>query len=120
MSASMRRTATLSPRANASLQGVAVIGFKNTQAGVEQLSLRHDDDVEPGGDFVSTEDLSNEPFRSVSLDGAAQLARGGDPQASDIERIRQDKHRSVAAVESDAVLVHILEVGAPPDPFVRP
>jgi hypothetical protein len=31
----------------AAFEDVAVIGFKNVQAGVEQLTFRDDDDVEP-------------------------------------------------------------------------
>src|SRR5437762_8278590 len=55
-----------------------VIGFKNVQAGVEQLALGDDDDVESPGDLVATENLSNQSFSSVSLHGAAQLLGSGD------------------------------------------
>ena len=51
----------------------AVIGFKGGQAGVEQLALGHDDDVEARRDLVATENLSNQSFSSISLDRAAQL-----------------------------------------------
>ena len=57
---------------------VSVIGFKGAQAGIEQLALGDDDDVETRGDFVATENLSNQTFTSISLDGAAQFFRGGD------------------------------------------
>ena len=65
------------------VRGCAVFGFKGGQAGVEQLSLGHDDDVEPRRDLVTTENLSNQSFSTISLDRAAQLLRGGDAQAAD-------------------------------------
>ena len=76
------------------VEGVAVIGFKGGQAGVEQLPLRHDDDVEAGRDLVATENLSNQSFSSISLDRAAQFLRGGDPQPADWQRVRQDEQRA--------------------------
>ena len=46
---------------------VAIVGFKDGQAGVEQLALRDDDDVEPGRDLVATENLSYQSFSAISL-----------------------------------------------------
>ena len=112
------RTARSSPRAQTSFEDVAVIGFKNSQAGVEQLPFRHDNDVETGRDLVSTENLPNQPFRSITDYGAAQLARGGDSQPADFELVRQNKHRGEAAVDPGAVLVDVLKIGAPTDPLV--
>jgi len=57
----------------ASFDEVSVISFKGTQAGVEKFALRDDHDVEPWGDLVSTKDLSNQSFSSVSLHRPADL-----------------------------------------------
>ena len=112
------RTARSSPRAQTSFEDVAVIGFKNSQAGVEQLPFRHDNDVETGRDLVSTENLPNQSFRSVAHDRAAQLARGGNSQPADFELVRQNKQRGVAAMDPGAVLVDVLKIGAAADPLV--
>jgi len=37
---------------------VAVICFKNGQAGVEPLALGNDDHIKPGGELIPTENLS--------------------------------------------------------------
>ena len=112
-----RRTARSPPRAEASFEIVAVIGFKNSQAGVEQLSLRHDHDVETGGDLVSTENLSNQTFRSVSHDRAAELLRRRDPEASHAEAVLEDEERRVAAVYAGPLCVNPLKIGAAADPL---
>jgi hypothetical protein len=43
-------------------EGGSIIGFKDRQAGVEQLASRYDHDVEPFGDSIPTENLSNQSF----------------------------------------------------------
>jgi hypothetical protein len=92
-----------------SLDEVSVIGFKDVQAGVEQVALRDDDDVKAGGDFVATEDLSNQSFRSVSLNGSPELAGSGDSQPPGAAAVRQEKHCAVAAMNPRAALVYLLE-----------
>src|SRR6266850_4068907 len=86
----------------APLDGMTVVGFKNSHAGVEQGSLGHDDDIEARGDFVSTEDLSNQSFRAVSLYRAAQLFGRRDPEPAGTKRIGQDEQRGIAAGDPDA------------------
>jgi len=54
------------------------LGFKGTQGGIEQFPLWDDDDIKAGRCLVATENLSNQSFSSISLDGAAQFLRGGD------------------------------------------
>jgi hypothetical protein len=99
---------------------VTVIGFKNSQAGVEQVSFRHDDDVEAWRSPVTTENLSYQSFSTISPDGATQLASGCDPEPAHVEVVGQDEDRAVAAVDADSVLVRSLEVGSAPNPFTRP
>ncbi len=98
---------------------MAVIGFKNSQAGVEQVALRDDDDVEAGRDVVPTEDLSNQTFSTVSLDRATQLPGRRDTQSADIELVGQDEQRGKAAMDPGPVLVHLPEFGAAANPLGR-
>jgi hypothetical protein len=97
---------------------VAVIGFKDDQAGVEQRSLRYDDHVETGRDLVSTENLSNQSFSSIPLDGASKLPGGGNAKPSHREVVRGHEQHAVAAVDADSVFVYVLKFDAPADPFV--
>jgi hypothetical protein len=106
--------------AETSLEDGAVIGFNGAQAGVEHVSLRDDDDIEPISDFVSTKNLSNQSFSSISLNGTAELACRRNPQPADSSLIAQDEHGAVAAVESGTELVYLFVFGAPADAFVRP
>src|SRR5258705_13116833 len=110
----------LSRVAEASFEEGSVVSFNGAQAGVEQVALGDDDDVEPGGDFVATKDLSNQSLSSISLNGAAELAGRRDPQPADPALVGQDEHRAVAAMESDAPFVYQLVFGAATDSFVWP
>ncbi len=60
MSVSAARTGPerSSPLAGTPFEQGSVIGFKNGQAGVEQLAPGDDDDVESRSDLVATENLS--------------------------------------------------------------
>ena len=104
--------------AETSFEQSSVIGFKGAQAGVEQIAFGDDDDVEPARDLVTTKNLSNQSFSSISLDRTTQLPGSRDPQTPDPALVRQDEDRAVAAVEPDAALVHILEFGSAPNPFL--
>ena len=110
----------LSRLAEASFEEGSVVSFNGAQAGVEQVSLWDDDDVEPGGDFVATKDLSNQSLSSISLNGSAELAGRCNPQPADPALVGQDEHRAVATMESDAAFVHLLVFSAAADSFVWP
>jgi hypothetical protein len=97
----------------------SVIGFKGAQAGVEQFSLWDDDNVVPGSELIATEDLSNQSFRSVSLNGPAELLGGRDPQPPYSGGIRRDEYGAVAAMHLDACPVHMLKLGSASNAFVR-
>ena len=98
---------------------VTVVLFKGYEAGIEQIALRDNDHVEAWRDLVSTEDLSNESFSPVSLNSAPQLARGGDAEPSNRQRVREGENRAVAAMNPAATLVHQLKFGAAANSFVR-
>jgi hypothetical protein len=66
----------------ASFDEVSVISFKGAQAGVEEFTLRDDDDVESWRDLVSTKNLSNQSFGSVSLNCAADFLGRRDSESS--------------------------------------
>ena len=100
-----------------SFDEVSVISFKDTQAGVEKLALRDDHDVEPWGDLVSTKDLSNQSFGSISLHRAADLPGRCNSEPSHAQFVGQEKDRAVAAVESNAPLVDLLELRTPANVF---
>ena len=96
---------------------VSVIGFKRVQAGVEQIALRDDHDVEPRRDFVTTKNLSNQSFSPISSDGATELARRRDPEPADAEFVRKQKDRRVSTMDLDAAVVHLLELCTAADPL---
>lgn len=103
--------------AEAAFDDGSVIVFKDRQARVEQFAPGDDDDVEAGSDVVSPKDLANQSFRPVPLNGPAQLLRRRDAEPAGLERVRQDEHRGVAAVNLEAARVDLLEIGAASDPF---
>ena len=105
------------PLAKASFDEVSVISFKDAQAGVEILALRNDDDVEPRRYLISTKYLSNQSFSSVSSNRSADFSCRRDPEPSYAMLVGQDKNRAVAAVESNALFVDLLEFRPTPDVF---
>jgi hypothetical protein len=108
---------SLSPFTCATLDETSVFSFKNGQAGVEQVAVGNDDDVESRSDLVATENLSYQSFGSISSHGAAQLLRRSDAQPSYSLLVAEDECGAVAAPKPNAPLVHALELGAPPDAF---
>jgi hypothetical protein len=98
---------------------MAVIGFKDGQAGVEQLALGHDDNVKPRCDLVTTENLSYQSFSSVPLNGSAELLRRRDAQTSYRAPIWKDEDGRVAPVYAGAAFIDFLKLGAPPDALMR-
>ena len=107
-------------RTDTAFKAVAIVGFKDSQAGVEHLALRHDDDVKTRCDVVTTENLSYQSFSSVSLNGSAKLFRRRDAQTSDRAVVGQDEHGRVAPVDPGAALIDFLKLGAAANAFMRP
>src|SRR5688572_20605690 len=73
---------------------------------VEELAPRNDHEIDRGVDSdprresdLGSEHLSNQAFRPVSLDGAADLPRGHDPQPRAIESGLQQQEREETAVD---------------------
>jgi hypothetical protein len=118
--ATLTRRPSAGPRllAKAAFKVVTVIGFKGIQAGVEQFPLRHDHDVEAWGHMVSTENLPNQSFRSIPLDGATESSRGGNPQASDRQLVRQEEKGAETAADPDASFINLLKFGTSTDVLV--
>ena len=67
-----------------------------------------------------TENLSNQSFSSVSLNGSAELFRRRDAQTSDRAVVGQDEHGCEAPVDPDAAFIDFLKLGAAADAFMRP
>jgi len=103
--------------AEASFDEVSVISFKGAQAGVEKFAFGNYDHVEPWRYFVSTKDLSNQSFSSVSLDRAADLPGRRDPQSPHAQLVGQEEDRAVAAMDANAPFVDLLKLRTPTDVF---
>src|ERR1700687_131958 len=106
--------------AEASFGIAAVFNLKGSQTGVEQLAPRNNDDVKAGRNLVTTENLTNQAFRSISFNRAPQALGGGDPQPADRQRVAQNEQGGKAAMNPGATLVNLLKFGATADVFVWP
>ena len=107
----------LRPLTHATLDEASVFCFKNSQAGVEQVAVGDDNDVEPGRDLVATENLSYQSFGAVSRHRAAKFFRRRDAQAPDATFVGEDKRGAVSPAKPNAARVHALELDAAADPF---
>lgn len=101
------------------MEGESVVSFKDGQAGVEQLALRDHDDVEPGRDLGATENLSNQSFRSVSLNSAPHFPGGGDSEATYDALVREHEHGEPSTVRPGPVFVDPLKFRAAADALLR-
>jgi hypothetical protein len=99
-------------------EAVAVIGFKDTQAGVEELACGDDDNVVARGDLVKSERFSNQSFSSVSLNRSAKPSSGRDSQPPSLEGIGPEKHRDQTPPHPRALLEHRLKLGTSTDALV--
>lgn len=104
----------------ASFEVVEVLGLNGNQAGVEQLALGDDHDVEPRRNLVTTENLSNESFGPVSFDCSTQALRGRYSQAADGKTIRQEEQCCETSTDAETMFVDALELSPPADTLVRP
>jgi hypothetical protein len=102
------------------LDVAAVFDFKGSQTGVKQLAPGDDNHVKTGRNLVMTENLSNQAFRSISLNRAAQSPGGGDPQPANWELVRQNEQSGEAAANPGATLVDLLKLGATADVLMPP
>jgi len=107
----------LSPLARSTFDETSIFGFKNSQAGVEQIARRYYHDVVAYRDLVATENLSYQAFGAISPNGATQFFRRRNTEPPDPAVVGQDEGRAVAAPKPDAAVVYALELGAPPDAF---
>ena len=103
--------------AKASFDEVSKVSFKGAQAGVEEFTLGDYDDVKSWRDFVSTENLSNQSFSSISLNRAADFLGRCDSESSNTPLIGEQKDRGVPAMYANTVLVHLLELRPAADVF---
>lgn len=103
-----------------SFEGRSVIGFKGSQAGFEELAVRHDNDVEPRREGVSSENFSYQSFGAISLDGSAKLLRRRDPEAANRPLIRQNEYGAEPTPNSDATLIYLLKFGPATNPLISP
>jgi hypothetical protein len=76
---------------------------------VKEFALGDDDHVKPRRDLVPTENLSNQSFRSISLDRATQLFGGGNAQPTSAAVVCQEEYRAIPAVNPRATAVDLLE-----------
>src|SRR5262245_31228838 len=96
---------------------VSVVGFKGVQAGIKEIALRHNDNVEALGDFITTKNLSNQSLSSISPNGTAELARGRDAETADAEIVGQQEHGCVTAMDFGTAIVNPLKFCAAANPL---
>lgn len=87
----------------------------------EQLASGNDHEIDRGRRGLRTElpeHLSNQPFRSITLDRAAEFPGGHDPQPGAGQPVRKQQEREKPAVQTDAAIEHGPELATTPNPPV--
>jgi hypothetical protein len=112
MAASAARTRQLP------LEGGSIIGFKDRQGGVKQFAFWHYDDVVPRPYLISTKNLSDQSFSSISLDGITEFSCGCDSEPGGTPRAaNQHERRAESSVSTDAPCVDLLKFSTPVHPL---
>jgi hypothetical protein len=116
---SARGIATAWQTGRASLKRSAKIRFKAGKRGIEQFPTRYYDDIDSRPDRQACclpEDLSYQPFSSISPHRVAELAGGHDPESRRSRFIGRDQHCKVASLGPQRQIENALEFTATPDP----
>jgi hypothetical protein len=95
----------------ASHQQGAELNFDALIRRSENLAPRHDDNIDGGEGFVVTEQLADQTFGSVALDGSAHLPRRCYTETSGAPLSFPREHRHEASGAFEACLVDEFEVG---------
>ena len=91
-----------------------------SEVSIEQLAARdHDEiDADPSRQrLVQSEDLSNQSFSAISMDGVAKLARGDDPESYRGARLRGQQQSEITRADPDPIVEDCLEVFPPSHPL---
>jgi len=99
-------------------EGLCVIGLKAGEGRIEHFPARHDDDVEAGWRFQSSEQLAGQTLGSVPHDRGAQLPCGCHAQSTPRGPVWRHEEGHEAAAQALAVLIGPLEIRTLSDPFV--
>jgi hypothetical protein len=99
-------------------EGVCVIGLKAGEGRIEHFPARHDDDVEAGWRFQSSEQLAGQTLRSVPHDRGAQLSRGCHAQSAPRGPVWRHEEGHETATQALAALIGPLEFRTLSDPLV--
>lgn len=113
------RRATM-PGCRASVEEGKEFGLEADIWGIEHFTPRHDDHIEAGWRLVVTENLSNQSFRAISLDGVAQFARCSDSKPGRLSIGGRGEHRHQPPTLFPTVRVDGLVLDTTPDVLVSP
>jgi hypothetical protein len=94
----------------ASVKGVFIVTLEAGKGRIKHFPARDDDDVQPGRDLMTPEDLPSEPLRAIPLNRRTKLAAGGDSQPRYRAAVRCDKERHEARRNPHASRVRPFEV----------
>ena len=99
---------------------MAVIGFKDSQASIDHLTLWHYDDIVAGRELIATKNLAYQSLGAISDNGAPEFPSDGNSQASNVALVGQGEQGRVAPGYPGALFVDLLELCPSADPFVAP
>jgi hypothetical protein len=64
----------------ASVKGVCIVTLEAGKGRIKHFPARDDDDIQPGCNLMTPEDLPSDSLRAIPLDRSTKLAAGCDPQ----------------------------------------
>ena len=101
----------------ASVKGVCIIDLEAGKGRIKHSPARHDDDVQPGRDLMTPEDLPRESFSAIALNRSTELPAGRDTKPRRRPPVRDDEQRHETRGYPDASRVRALEIGSAANPL---
>ena len=86
----------------ASVKGVCIVTLEAGKGRIKHFPARDDDDVQPGRDLMTPEDLPSEPLGAIPLDRDTELPAGRNTQPGRSSAVRHDEQRHETSGYSNA------------------
>jgi hypothetical protein len=96
----------------ASVKGVCIIDLEAGKGRIKHSPARHNDDIQPGGDLMTPEDLPGEPFSAISLNCGTELPPGRHAEPRHRPAIRNDYQRHEATRYANTGRIRPFEVSS--------
>ena len=103
--------------ASTTLKGGVIVSFQASEGSIEHFPARYDDNVEPGGHFMTPEHLAGQALGAVAINGRPDLSCRCHAEPWHRAAVRQHEYGHEPAMRLRPCLVNAFELGSAADAF---